>query len=1094
MNHFRFKTVIVFFIVFIYFIFFQLHFSFADVGDLYIDIGESEVEPDKNISASVKLNIGDYKLGSYSFTFIFNKEVIQITNIEGGLHGDVDKGNTEGRILITNYLGLDSGADNILTLSTIFFKVIGDICSSSELTINNATLYDPHSKLIPYQIYNSEIDVVCPHAKLINAPEARVNYRNFTINVTGTGITHYKYSLDGEPYSDEYDTSNPIVLTDILEGEHILKVIGKLQDKWQSENEPTISIWKIYISPPFIKTVYPFNGSDSGGTVVTIQGSDFQENAAVVFGDIEANDIIYSSDQIICKTPEHVSGPVNVSIINPDGKVFTKKHSYSFIPDNALYQFVYSNPSYIKIAPGASFDVNIEYTTSDNNSELSGLGLRIHYDSKKLKWLGLTNVLKDGYKGEDLEPKDDIENYDNDLLTDKRIQISWMDIGRKWTGSNLPERLFAAQFLVLNTPENYENIESMIRFSSSSTSAEHMFYSTPLSLDFQPWTINCTSDGNGIITPCCNVLVHNNSQQPFKFIAAGHHHVQDVIIDGSSVGNIDSYTFTNVDRDHKVEVYYVIDKVKLSVSKGGSGSGTVKPNIGTYYYDYGTGISLSATPSDSSIFDGWSGDISFGFPNTIVIMDSDKDVQANFSIKTFSITPTYTENGHIEPVDAINVEYNGDALFKIVPDRCYVVEDVIINGESRGPRISHSFMGVTMDQTIHASFIPKDKDKDNLPDCIETLTGCTNVDVQDSDNDGILDGDEDINKNGIVDENETNPCLFDTDSDQMSDGWELAHKLNPVVNDSNDDFDHDGYSNIQEWTNNTSPDIIDPPYADGYNKDTDSNQPYQIISAIPVRLNTVAGGILHLELNYLNSLDNNFTSGIGFRIHFSSSYLAWKKIDNIFDYKITTNDFLVENDIDNFDNNIDTDKYIEITWKDELAKWPGTQTPLKLFSVYFNVDSNLSEGDTSTIAFSSSHKDDNYNFYAKPIEFEIHKGNLDIDGNGIDDALTDGLLIMSYLFGYRNDLLIDKAIGLYATRTTAQEIESVLKAMLNQNIFDIDGNGGVNALADGLLIVRYLFGFRDYELIYNINLRDCTRCSADEIEAYIQEIKPSIED
>ena len=48
---------------------------------------------------------------------------------------------------------------------------------------------------------------------------------------------------------------------------------------------------------------------------------------------------------------------------------------------------------------------------------------------------------------------------------------------------------------------------------------------------------------------------------------------------------------------------------------------------------------------------------------------------------------------------------------------------------------------------------------------------------------------------------------------------------------------------------------------------------------------------------------------------------------------------------------------------------------------------------------------------------------LDVDGNGNIDALTDGLLIMRYAFGFRGDVLIDGAIGGGATRTSAADIE-----------------------------------------------------------------------
>jgi hypothetical protein len=50
---------------------------------------------------------------------------------------------------------------------------------------------------------------------------------------------------------------------------------------------------------------------------------------------------------------------------------------------------------------------------------------------------------------------------------------------------------------------------------------------------------------------------------------------------------------------------------------------------------------------------------------------------------------------------------------------------------------------------------------------------------------------------------------------------------------------------------------------------------------------------------------------------------------------------------------------------------------------------------------------------------------------------------------------------------------------------DVDGNGVVDALTDTLLMLRYVFGFRGNTLITGAVGGGCTRCSAPDIEAYI---------
>jgi hypothetical protein len=54
----------------------------------------------------------------------------------------------------------------------------------------------------------------------------------------------------------------------------------------------------------------------------------------------------------------------------------------------------------------------------------------------------------------------------------------------------------------------------------------------------------------------------------------------------------------------------------------------------------------------------------------------------------------------------------------------------------------------------------------------------------------------------------------------------------------------------------------------------------------------------------------------------------------------------------------------------------------------------------------------------------------DDDGEGATEALSDGLLVLRYLFGFRGDSLIDDALTGNATRTTADEIESYIESRI----------------------------------------------------------------
>ena len=63
--------------------------------------------------------------------------------------------------------------------------------------------------------------------------------------------------------------------------------------------------------------------------------------------------------------------------------------------------------------------------------------------------------------------------------------------------------------------------------------------------------------------------------------------------------------------------------------------------------------------------------------------------------------------------------------------------------------------------------------------------------------------------------------------------------------------------------------------------------------------------------------------------------------------------------------------------------------------------------------------------------------DLDIDDDGKTEALTDGLLVIRHLFGFSGDSLTANATGTDANRSDATSIEAQLKD--NKSSLDVDG-------------------------------------------------------
>ena len=107
----------------------------------------------------------------------------------------------------------------------------------------------------------------------------------------------------------------------------------------------------------------------------------------------------------------------------------------------------------------------------------------------------------------------------------------------------------------------------------------------------------------------------------------------------------------------------------------------------------------------------------------------------------------------------------------------------------------------------------------------------------------------------------------------------------------------------------------------------------------------------------------------------------------------------------------------------------------------------------------------------------------DVDGNGEADALTDGILVLRHQFGLSGSALTAGVLASDATVTDADEIAWHIDQ--RPAVFDLDGNGSGDALTDGLLLMRHLFGLYGATMTSGVIGAGATRVSYADILAYI---------
>jgi Leucine-rich repeat (LRR) protein len=240
-----------------------------------------------------------------------------------------------------------------------------------------------------------------------------------------------------------------------------------------------------------------------------------------------------------------------------------------------------------------------------------------------------------------------------------------------------------------------------------------------------------------------------------------------------------------------------------------------------------------------------------------------------------------------------------------------------------------------------------------------------------------------------------------------------------------------------------------------------------------------------LSFHYSATNSNPNLTGLGLRIHYNSSQVSLAELLNILPTGFIAADLQPRVDSNNFDNDPSTDRYITVAWADISGQWPGA-VPKKLFDLKLTLVPSLAQNTQVRIGFSVVSSAVGYGVRLPLVRMNAINGLLDIDGNGKSEALSDGLLVMRGLFGFSGEALVRGAVAQGAQYASALQVLERLSTL--SPLMDIDGDGRLDALTDGLMLIRYLFGFRGEVLIRNAVGANATRTTATQLEQYLQNV------
>ncbi|MFC1956749.1 hypothetical protein ACFLVY_00410, partial [Chloroflexota bacterium] len=142
------------------------------------------------------------------------------------------------------------------------------------------------------------------------------------------------------------------------------------------------------------------------------------------------------------------------------------------------------------------------------------------------------------------------------------------------------------------------------------------------------------------------------------------------------------------------------------------GGGTTNPGVGLHEYSDGTLVKITAMPSEGWQFDSWAGDVSDLYSiSTIVSLNSDKTVSANFSRITRTMTVEVDGGGTTNPGVGLH-EYSDGTLVKItaMPSEGWQFDSWA--GDVSDPNSISTIVCLKSDRVVTAKF---SRTKLNLP-------------------------------------------------------------------------------------------------------------------------------------------------------------------------------------------------------------------------------------------------------------------------------------------------------------------------------------------------------------------------------------------
>ena len=173
--------------------------------------------------------------------------------------------------------------------------------------------------------------------------------------------------------------------------------------------------------------------------------------------------------EIVPRPDDQMEGTESVTftLLTDDWTRQTGEHSQAtvFIAERQVggHHQIVEGPQAVTTRPGGTLRFGVHYSSSNQDNTLTGLGLRLHFDSSTLDLSDLNEVLEAGFISQ--QAQDDLLDLDGDPATDTYVHLLWADPAGQWPNRTLPATLFTASVVGLDL----EEAPTRLNFSSGDT-------------------------------------------------------------------------------------------------------------------------------------------------------------------------------------------------------------------------------------------------------------------------------------------------------------------------------------------------------------------------------------------------------------------------------------------------------------------------------------------------------------------------------------------------------------------------------------------------------------------------------------------------